>query len=208
MALTMTREQFAEYARDNQYATMMLMGASLDYVACRCCILNKLHSGFRLASEAVEKLLKAFIFVATGAEPTLRGNARHNPYLLKQELIGVHPDHKLDSFDDLLRKLHDHFQGRYYDNPTTGEGASSDELDQIDDLFVYLMEALPMPDEVKYRCRFFDDLCDVELRGYWRNYHWATESNRALQGKMESIEHKYKQVFEHLYGRTDAPLIT
>jgi hypothetical protein len=46
------------------------------------------------------------------------------------------------------------------------------------------------------------------MRRHWRHYHWTTESNRALQGKMEPIERKYKQVFEHLYGRTDAPLTT
>jgi hypothetical protein len=207
MALTLTREQVTEYARDKQYATMMFGDAGLDYIACRCCILNKLHSGFRLASEAIEKLLKAFIFLETGAETTLRGNDRHNPYLLKQELNGVRPDPKLDNFDDLLHKLHDHFQSRYYDNRTTGKGASSDELDQIDDLFVYLTEMLPMPDEVKYRCRFFGDLCDGDSRRYWRNYHWATESNRALQGKMESIERTYNQVLGHLYGRTETPTI-
>ena len=205
----MTREQFAEYARDNQYATMMLMGASLDYVACRCCSLNKLHSGFRLASEAVVETPEGVHLCGnSGPSPRCRGDARHNPYLLKQELIGVHPDHKLDSFDDLLRSCTTISRADITTIQRPAKEPLSDELDQIDDLFVYLMEALPMPDEVKYRCRFFDDLCDVELRGYWRNYHWATESNRALQGKMESIEHKYKQVFEHLYGRTDAPLIT
>ncbi len=197
MTLTLTRKEVAEYAHDKQYAMMMFMDASSDYIACRCCILNALHSGFRLASEAVEKLLKAFIFLATGARTSLKKNDRHNPYLLKQELKKSHPDRKLDSFDELLKTLFDHYQNRYYDNPTTGRGASSSELDQIDDLFIYLVETLPIPDEVKYRCKFFADLCDENARIYWRNHYWATERNQALNGKMALIECRYHEVSAH-----------
>jgi hypothetical protein len=179
---------------------MMFMGAGHDYFSCRCCILNGLSSGFRLASEAVEKLLKAFIFLQTGARPLLRGKDRHNPYLLKEELRASRPDPMLDSHDDQFHKLHDHFLSRYYDNPTTGKGASADELPLIDELFLHLVETLPMPDEVKYRCAFFADLCEENDRQYWRNYHWALERNELLQRKMPSIERTYRQVRTHLYG--------
>jgi hypothetical protein len=200
MQLTLTREQARQYAGKNHYAMRMFMDAGFDYFACRCCILNALHSGFRLASEAVEKLLKAFIFLQTGTKSTLKGRDRHNPYLLKEELKASRPDQKLDSYDDLLRKLYDHFLSRYYDNPTTGKGASSEELPQIDELFLYLVETLPMPDEVKYRSAFFAEICDEDSRRYWRNYYWAIERNEVLQRKMESIERSYQQVLKHLYG--------
>jgi hypothetical protein len=198
MRLTLTNREVGEYARSNQYAMMMFASASEDYFASRCCILNMLSSGFRLASEAVEKMLKAFIYLATGQKSTLRGNDRHNPYLLKQELTATHPDKTLDNFDTLLKKLHNHYQRRYFDNPTSGEGASSEELRQIDELFVYLAETMSMPDEVKYRSRFFADLCDENARRYWRHHHWATERNQALQGKMPLIESNYRQVLQHL----------
>jgi hypothetical protein len=199
MPLTLTRSEVDEYARANKYAMMMFMDASSDYFACRCCILNALHSGFRLASEAVEKLLKALIYLTTGEKTKLRGKDRHNPYLLKEELRAEHRDQVLDGFDDLFRKLYDHYQSRYFDNPVTGKGASSEELNQIDDLFIHLVETLPMPDEVKYRCKFFADLCEEDDRRYWRNYYWATERNRALKRKMEAIERRYQQVLAHLY---------
>jgi hypothetical protein len=205
MTFTLSRDEVAQYARNNQYAMMMFGDAGFDYFACRCCILNGLHSGFRLGAEAVEKLLKAFIYLKIGAKSTLRGKDRHNPYLLKQELKAVHPDPILDNFDDLLKTLYDHYQSRYYDNPTSGKGASSAELDEIDDLFVYLIETLPMPNEVKYRCMFFAFLCDGNARRHWRNHHWATEKNRALGGKMELIERSYRQVAEHLYAKTSKP---
>jgi|ERR1017187_4186134 hypothetical protein len=200
MQLTLTREQARQYAGKNQYAMMMFMDAGSDYFACRCCILNALHSGFRLASEAVEKLLKAFIFLQTGTKSTLKGRDRHNPYLLKEELKASRPDQKLDSYDDLLHKLYDHFLSRYYDNPVTGKGASGEELPKIDELFLYLVETLPMPDEVKYRSAFFAEICDENSRRYWRNYYWAMERNEVLQRKMESIERSYQQVLKHLYG--------
>ncbi len=168
-----------------------------------CCLSllcpNTLHTGFRLGSEAVEKLLKAFIFLKAGARTKLRGNDRHNPYLLKEELKAVHPDSKLDAYDALLHKLYDHYQSRYFDNIVTGKGASSEELPQIDELFIYLIETLPMPDEVKCRTMFFTILCEERIRQHWRSYHWATVHNRALGGKMETIERTYKQVLEHLY---------
>ena len=130
-------------------AMTMFMTASSDYFACRCCILNGLSSGFRLASEAVEKLLKASIFLRTGTQSRLKGHDRHNPYRLKEELKSAHVDSTLDGYDPLLKKLHDHYQSRYPDNQTTGRGASGEELAEIDALFLYLVETLPMPDEVK-----------------------------------------------------------
>ena len=200
MALKLTRKEVFEYARSNKYAMMMFMGARSDYLASRCCILNGLFSGFRLASEAIEKILKAFIFLQTGAKSTLKGKDRHNPYLLKEELTASRPDSTLDSHDDLLLTLYEHFLSRYHDNPTSGKGASGEELPRIDELFLYLVETLPMPDEAKYRSAFFTDLCEENDRRYWRNYHWAMESNEALQKKMPSIERTYQQVHKHLYG--------
>jgi hypothetical protein len=198
MPLALTRAEAQEFARKNQYAMTMFMTASSDYFACRCCILNGLSSGFRLASEAVEKLLKASIFLRTGTQSRLKGHDRHNPYRLKEELKSAHVDSTLDGYDPLLKKLHDHYQSRYPDNQTTGRGASGEELAEIDVLFLYLVETLPMPDEVKYRSAFFAWLCDEDSRRNWRNYYWAVEGNQLLQGKMLLIEAKYQQVLKQL----------
>jgi hypothetical protein len=200
MLLTLSRQDIADFSHKNQYALMMFMDAGFDYIAARCCILNMLHSGFRLASDAVEKLLKAHIFLATAARTKLHRKDLHNPYALKQELNSLRFDKRLDSYDDLLRKLYDHFEGRYFDNPVSGKGASSEELAQIDGLFMYLVETLPMPDEVKYRSSFLASLCDENSRTYWKNYYWAVERNPTLQAKMPQIEQTYQEVLKHLYG--------
>jgi hypothetical protein len=188
-----------QYSRDKPYAMMMFMSASEDYTASRCCILNMLQTGFRLASESVEKLLKAFIYLETGERTRLIRNDLHNPLRLKQELRQTHQDQRLDAFDPLLMRLFDHFQTRYYDNATSGEGASGDELAQIDSLFIYLVETLPMPDEVKYRSKFFADLFEPNARKYWRSHYWITERNLALAPKLETMEKTYQKVFKHLY---------
>jgi predicted metal-dependent hydrolase len=62
---------------------------------------------FRLASEAIERLLKAHTFLATGWRSKLRRKDLHNPFYLKQELNAVRHDKKLDTFDELLHKLYD-----------------------------------------------------------------------------------------------------
>jgi hypothetical protein len=100
----------------------------------------------------------------------------------------------------LLRKLHNHFLSRYFDNEVGDRGASGGELPKIDELFVYLVESLPMPEEVKYRSAFFSQICDETARRYWRTYQWAMQDNQALHSKIESIERKYQQVLTHLYG--------
>lgn len=197
--LTMTLHDTQKYSRANLYAMMMFRDAGLDYVACRCCTLNWLFTGLRLGSEAVEKLLKAFIFLKSGAKSSLTRNDRHNPYLLKEELKKVHSDPQLDKYDSLLNKLFDHYQSRYWDNPVTGKGASTAEVHGIDDLFIYLTETLPMPDEVKYRTMFFVMLCDEGVRQHWRAYEWITKDNRAIQGKLDTMNQRYQEVFKRLY---------
>jgi hypothetical protein len=199
MPLSMTKTEANDYARTNLYAMGMFSVAGSDYCASRCCILNRMSAGFRLASEAVEKLLKAYVFLETRATSTLKANDRHNPFLLKEELQPALKtrDPELDKFDGLLRKLFGHYQTRYPDNNDQGS-ASSQELPQIDELFVYLIDKLPMPDEVKYRSTFFVGLCEPNARQFWRDHYWATAQNPLLQGKMPQIEKRYKEVFEHL----------
>ncbi|MFH1308713.1 MAG: hypothetical protein ABIH51_01735 [Patescibacteria group bacterium] len=176
------------------------MSASDDYVVSRCCILNGLFVGFILACQAIKKLLKAFIYLETEEETKLTGSDKHNPFKLKEQLQKV-KKYELDKFDSLLKKLHDHYQSRYYDNKVSGRGASSSELDTIDELWVCLIEALPTPNEVKYRSKFFADLFDEDSRKYWSNYYWTEKNNKALAKKIQEMEFKYKAVFHHLYPK-------
>jgi HEPN domain len=190
--LTMSNQEVTKYFSDHKYATLMIYGATADYTAARCCILNGLFRGFMLASEAIEKLLKALIYLESGEEM----KSGHNVFALKEKLKQSR-DYGLDRYDDQLNKLYDHYQSRYHDNPVTGKGATSAEFPVIDNLWLELIEKLPVPDEVKYQTAFFSQLADPNP--FWRNDHWLRFENQALAPKFDSIKAKYLEIKRHLY---------
>ena len=190
----MTRDEHQKYCIKNQRALMFLYNADQDYVAARCCILNGLFSGFMLASQAVEKFLKALI-VFEGKE----AKNIHDPFKLKECLKKV-KDYNLDRYNDLLKKLSDHYKARYYDNKMDygTNGASSEELADLDNLWMSLKEKLPFPNEVKFRTRFFSDLFDEYP--YWKNKFWIREKNASLSDKIQLWEKTYKEIVGKPYS--------
>lgn len=183
----MKRGEYQKYCNKNKDALMFLYNADQDYTAARCCILNALFPGFMLASQAVEKSLKALIKFEGGDHKDF-----HNPFKLK-EILKTIRDYDLDKYDDLLKKLSDHFKARYYDNTMDYKtnGASSEELVRIDNLWVTLKEKLPFPDEVKFRTKFFSDLFDDSP--FWNNKFWIREKNYSLSDKIQIWEKIYKK---------------
>ncbi|HET6842505.1 MAG TPA: hypothetical protein VFK06_12605 [Candidatus Angelobacter sp.] len=188
----MSEQDVAQYWFENKYAAMMIFKATSDYTAARCCILNALFSGFMLASQAIEKLLKAMIYLESHREM----KSCHDPFSLKEQLKSLR-DYDLDKYDFILKKLYDHYQSRYHDNKTTGAGASSTELPDIDALWLELIHKLPVPDEAKYRIAFFDFLFDPNP--YWNNDYWLKAANSAIESKLPSMAVKYQEIQKHLY---------
>lgn len=188
-----------EWGVKHQYANMRFFDATNDYTAARCCILNGLFSGFALATQATEKLLKAIIFLETSEKM----RTCHDPYKLKEKLKKA-KDYDLDSFDNTLKKLNDHYLARYHeDSPRIhadgSSGASSEELPIIDELWFILAEKLPMPDEIKYRMKLFADL--FEPNPGWSNGFWLTKNNLAFDRRKEILSKKYTDVYKYLYGK-------
>jgi HEPN domain-containing protein len=199
MAYSLDKKGVMEWSAQHQYANMRFFGATEDYKAARCCILNGLFAGFILANQAIEKLLKATIFLETGEEM----KTCHNTYELKEKLKKT-KDYNLDIFDNLLKKLYDHYLARYYeDDPRAhsdgSSGTSSKEMASIDELWFTLVEKLPMPDEVKYRMMFFADL--FEPNPYWLDGVWLTRNNSAFDKRKTVLSRKYTDVRKHLYGQ-------
>ena len=180
---------FLEFTNKNKDALMFIFTADQDYVAARCCILNALFAGFALASQAIEKSLKAFICIESGKKM----KTNHNPYELK-EILKKYKDYDLDKYDRLLKKLFDHYQMRYHDNFAKygTNGASGEELKEIDKLWIDLKEKLPIPEENKFRTMFFVDL--FEHNPYWNNEFWLKQNNLALAHKLDLWEKKYKRI--------------
>jgi HEPN domain-containing protein len=185
-----SREEYMSWLVKNKYATMRFYEASNDYAAARCCILNALFPGFALASQAIEKILKALIFFETG-EKLMTG---HDVFRLKENLKKS-KDYGLDKYDDILKKLTDHFKSRYFENGAGG--ASTEELKDIDELWICLVKQMPMPDEILYRMKFFADLFSSSV--VWQAGNWMKFNNQALASELTRFETRHKEVLEHPY---------
>ena len=199
--LRLNNKDVADYSQKNSYAQMMFIGGAEDYVSARCLILNGLFTGFFLYSQAIEKFLKALIFLETGKEPELDRSNWHDPYKLKLELQ-KHKDYSLDRFDEVLQRLHGHFQTRYFDNNNQSKMMSGKELDEFDELWMHLFDLVPFPIEVKYRLEFPVQILSKRAVKYWPGVrHWATLDNKSLPpDKINRMEEIYFAVKQHLYG--------
>ncbi|MBE0468274.1 MAG: hypothetical protein IBX55_02030 [Methyloprofundus sp.] len=158
----------------NEQACSLLHTAACDYAAARCCLLNGLLSGFQLASQAVEKLIKASILFH---EPTvnIRTEYGHDlPSLLKG--LETVLNHSIDpKHHQTVDKLLLHYKSRYPDNPDRAMSASSDELDGIDELCFFLTSQLFVPSELKYRVGILARVCRDEP--YPPDHYWITQDN-------------------------------
>lgn len=197
---TLTKEEVMAYGVKNGYAQMMFDGAANNYVSSRCLILNGfLLEGFPLYAQSIEKFLKAFIFLETGETTKLKNNDKHNPYLLKEELK-IAKDYGFDQYDGLLRRLHGHFQQRYFDNKDKSKILASTELKEFDELWIYLLKLIPFPIEVKYRLAFFPEIFSETSVKFWPLYKvWATKENEFLSKELPQMEKEYFAIENHLY---------
>jgi hypothetical protein len=195
---TLTRKDIRDYGTQHSYAQMMFVGAGDDYVSARCLSFNLLMaSGFPLFSQAIEKFLKAIIFLETGKRSTLVGIDRHNPYLLKQELQQG-TDYDLNRYDDILNKLYGHFQHRYFDNKDKSNGMGTNELDGFDELWMHLYKRVPFPIEVKYRLKFPAMLFDKDITRQMPTYrHWVIFQNKAIAPMLNEMNKTYLAVKDH-----------
>src|SRR5436309_1486797 len=86
-----------------------------DYAAARCAVLNGHFSGFILAEQAAEKLLKAYVYMAlkTTGIPKLGHRLGDALELVKDK----YPHLNLGRHQKILLRLQDYFEGKYPDLP-------------------------------------------------------------------------------------------
>ncbi|MFN7160576.1 MAG: hypothetical protein ACK4NC_03125 [Candidatus Gracilibacteria bacterium] len=149
--------ELSKTAKDfhNEYAESMLFlfHADMDYLAARCLILNSLiEPGLEIACQAIEKIIKALLYLETKQKTTLKGNDKHNPAKLRNELESVQNRYKISTVhNDLLDRLFPHYQSRYHDNADASTTKSSYELYEIDSLYKELRGYLSIPQELLNR---------------------------------------------------------
>lgn len=200
----LTREETRKFCHDNSYATLMLMGAEDAYVSARCLILNFLITrGLGLATEAIEKVLKAILFLKDKKIPP----NIHDTFKLK-ELLKAENNfwNNLNQYDLLLQKLFGHYQHRYHDNKNASKNMSSDELSEIDNLWFFLWDNLPVPNEVKFTTSFFYWLFEKDNKDSvlsQKRKFFITEENDAFKKRRKELEIKYNMTIKQLYPIVD-----
>lgn len=165
--------------------------AAEDYVGARCLILNALASGFPLAAQAIEKLLKAALCM-DGIKPSRSHSTAH----LLAELAKSSARYRLDEYRDLCGRLDEYYRRRYHDNSRENYGATSEDLAHIDRIWFHIVTELPLPDEFKYRTKFFVDLC--EGNPYWRADVWLLKDNAVLAPQFLAIKSRYDEVRQYV----------
>jgi len=200
----LTKEDTFSFARKNRKGMMIVMKATEEYAAARCCLLNFLFSGLLLAPQAVEKMLKGFLYFNHIPVPKI-----HSTLTLKNKLKEK-KDYKLDKYDYLFKRLDQHYQSRYPDNQNRSKTMFIKELEEIDVLWVELVEKLPIPDEVKYKSGTYTFLFDFTSNGKFLGWTktmasgvWIMKDNLALKPKLNMIKKRYLEVHNHLYPSVD-----
>ena len=191
--LKLNRQDVEDFCRKYQYSMHMIFDATYEYASARCCIINGFFTGFILACQSIEKILKSIYYIETEKKA---GNL-HDLYRLKEKLK-KHRDYELEKYDSLFKELYKHYQSRYYDNPNgiKNKMISQEKLDEIDELWLSLVEILPMPVEVKYRSLPYVLLCEPKHEACRK---WIMTYNNFLKNRIENIEKCYKEVLDHLY---------
>jgi HEPN domain-containing protein len=203
MSLSMTDKDVRVFASNNQDAMLILRIGVHDYTASRCCILNGLFSGFSIVAQAVEKILKSFLYLHKYSKPR-----EFSHHLVKAaNKIQEYNDYGLDKYKPLLEKLEKHYQTRYHDNANRSKGLYGEEIHEFDELIMHLMKVLPVPDEVKFRTGIYGELFDydqglVSLSGS-SSAHWLIYNNKALSHQLIYLQQRCQEVMDHLYNTSE-----
>ena len=202
MVFTMTREDVHIFARKNQLAMLFLMVATDDYAGARCCISNSLLVGLVLGAQAVEKYLKAFILFKNPLE-NVKGK-RHKISELAKTASTCCPSFSLEKYAEFIKRLEQHYETRYPDNPNASENISSSEIDELDQLVIFINEQMELPLEVKYRSYFYAMVNSSMSHSVpYPIEVWIKTNNKALIPLLPSIESKYLAIKNHLYPNTN-----
>lgn len=168
---------------DDEYYINTLFIVFHDYAGCRCAFRNLcIMSGFILAEQCVEKLLKAWIYVKSGEVKKIKGQDPHCLEALADRSMNFDSGPiDFSKWRPLLGKLTDSFNGKYADGKKSGkrDSKSSRELDSIDELVCKLLSALPA------RNGFLTEFELVAAEVISPEIHWIVSENKYFGDVLE-----------------------
>ena len=188
-----TQKEIMDYFKEYKDGTIIFYDSIDDYIVSRF-LINQgfLREGLIFGCQSIEKMLKSFILLIK-KKISKKNNLSHNPFDLKEELK-ENFSLNLEKYNDLLKRLFGHYQSRYMDNSNQVTFKKSWELKEIDELYLYLLENLPLISEIKYKARFFQYLFSKHSQD---NYSEALkEHNDLLKKKIPEFKVKWETLSE------------
>lgn len=174
--------------------------AADDYNAARCCLLNGLLTGLVYGAQAVEKMLKAHLYL--GGKRVPNHHKLQDLFESVRDLYTLEQFSDLESFSEYMNLLYGHYQSRYHDNEDSSTQASNMEFIMIDKIIFGLVELLPLPEEVLFRTGlygmiFIPIIQNSELS--LSQVKWTIKHNSVLEEKYDSLLLRAQKVDEKLY---------
>lgn len=137
-----------EFIQDNKQAVTFVNESCDDYICSRCLILNNLVGGQILASQALEKILKAFILFENPEVNVKKKYAHHIT-----NIISDLPDKQINwiksnNLSEIAQYLQDAYKCRYELGKTIdswGNFYKNARLDKIDNIICGLNDQIDIP---------------------------------------------------------------
>ena len=182
-------KEVAEYFKENKRGIVFFYDSIDDYATSRFLMNNGfLREGLIFGSQAIEKMLTTFILLTQGKFPKKDWDG-HNLLPLREELKKT-SDLNLDKYSKLLKRLSEDYRAKYMEENLDRNKASW-ELKEIDELYLFLVENLPIIDGLKYITRFFQYLFSKNAQD---NYASAIkENNDSLKNKISKFKTKWEE---------------
>ena len=76
---------------------------------------------------------------------------------------------------------------------------SSEIITEVDEMFFFLLDLSPMPQEMKFRSGIYILLLDTSTNPLFNEHYWARHGNLAFESRRENLSKIFQEVMEHLY---------
>lgn len=188
----------AQFWRANEEAMSICNKGVNDYIALRCLLLNGLISeGLTIAAQGVEKLLKAQYRIRGGTKQFggRQGLGHAIPDIADELRTSSAIQFDLSRFDRLFTSLLVNYELRYPDNwnkkNLTRWSRSSEEINEIDELILFLFDHFPIPREVNLLTCYFgivaDHLAKPDNPFLTNSFKWLCEKNETMKANWNRI---------------------
>ncbi|MBL4930813.1 HEPN domain-containing protein [Clostridium paridis] len=185
--------ELKNYSDKNKYILSTIPKATEDYISARCLIINGiLNNGLILVKEAIDKYLKAYIWINDE-----NFDPRGKSFTL-EELVESAKKNGLDLaiYTGLIRKISEFYKLRYTDNLFKLKEYKAEDLYEIDSLIIYLNNSLKLPPEIKFRILGIEHYISFDLANSIeipKNHYlkWLEENNKPVKGLIKKLEPEY-----------------